>query len=338
MLNIGMDVHLKRTSLCVLDQNGKTLSERTIRGSWDKVIEEVIKVKQEYHERITVCFEASGGAGHLFDQLDKICDRVVVAHPGRTRLIFQSKRKNDRIDAQKLAKLVFLGEVPPVYMPGPQVRAWRQMIEHRDRLVKKRTRVKNEIRSLLHSQGVKAPYKLWNKAGLVWLSGLELESFPQLKLNLLLEELTFHQQSLRVVEKELARHAGKNPAVALLMTIPGVGIRTAECLVAYIDDPRRFGKPGEAASYFGLIPSLDSSAGKDRLGHITKQGPATARRLLVEAAWFAVRRSPSVKARFDRLVGNDPDRRKIAIVAIAHYLVRVSLSMLKSGECWREAA
>lgn len=262
----------------------------------------------------------------------------MVAHPGRVRLIFQSKRKNDRIDAQKLAKLVFLGEVPPVYMPGPQVRAWRQMIEHRDRLVKKRTRVKNEIRSLLHSQGVKAPYKLWNKAGLSWLSSLELASFPRLKLNLLLEELTFHQQSLRVVERELARHAQNHPAVALLMTIPGIGIRTAECLAAYIDDPRRFSKPGEAASYFGLVPRLDSSAGKDRLGHITKQGPATARRLLVEAAWFAVRRSPSVKARFDRLVGNDPDRRKIAIVAIAHYLVRVSLAMLKSGECWREAA
>ena len=108
--------------------------------------------------------------------------------------------------------------------------------------------------------------------------------------------------------------------------------------MAYIDVPDRFGRTKRIGSYFGLIPCQDQSAGKNHLGHITKQGPATVRRLLVEASWFAVKKSPTVRSYFERIVGGDPDRKKIAIVGVAHYLTRVSLAMLKSGECWREAA
>jgi transposase len=126
------------------------------------------------------------------------------------------------------------------------------------------------------------------------------------------------------------------PGVALLMTIPGIGPRTAEALAAYIDNANRFSSTRKAGSYFGWDPCQDASADKNRLGHITRDGPATVRKLMVEAAWQSVRRSPTIKAFYDRVTRNDPDRRKIAIVATAHYLTRVAVSMLKSGEVWRE--
>ena len=87
------------------------------------------------------------------DRLSKMASRVVVAHPGQVRLIFNTKRKNDRVDAGKLAKLLFLDEVPTVYVPGSETRDWRKMIEFRRSLVQKQTAIKNSIRSLLRGEG-----------------------------------------------------------------------------------------------------------------------------------------------------------------------------------------
>jgi len=119
------------------------------------------------------------------------------------------------------------------------------------------------------------------------------------------------------------------------MTIPGVGIRTAEAFLAYVDDARRFGAKAIGA-YLGLVPSQDASGGMNRLGRITKEGPRTLRGLLTEAAWQAKRRSPTIRALFERIRRDEPDRTKRALVAVAHHLSRVMLGMLESGEVWRE--
>jgi transposase len=341
MLFVGLDYHVKRSSLCVLDENGKKLLQRDVMGSWIKVIDALkqVKKKQGEGQQMSICYEASCGYGFLHDELKSFCRRVVVAHPGQLRLIFRSKRKNDRIDAYKLATLLFLDQVPMVWVPDPDIRAWRQTIEYRNRLVRKRARVKNEIRALLRSYGIVKARGLWTKRGISWLSELELpDEFSCLKLHMLLDELDHHVHQIKEVEKKLNRYSKSKPVVILLMTIPGIGVRTAESLAAYIGDPSRFGSASKAASYFGIVPCLDSSAGKDRYGHITKAGPPTARRLLVEASWVAVRRSAKVKAYYERVMKGDPDRKKIAIVAVAHYLLRVSLAMMKNGEVWDEAA
>ena len=82
--------------------------------------------------------------------ISQVAYRVVVAHPGQLRLIFRSKKKNDRADAEKLAKLLFLGEVPMVYVPNEDVRSWRQLVEYRHRLIAKRTRSKNALRAIIY--------------------------------------------------------------------------------------------------------------------------------------------------------------------------------------------
>ena len=109
-------------------------------------------------------------------------------------------------------------------------------------------------------------------------------------------------------------------------------------MVAYIDDPHRFRRTHQVGAYFGVVPCQDASAGSNRLGHITKDGPSTARKLLIEATWQVIRYSPKAKAFFDRVAGGKKDRRKIALVATAHYLLRCMLAMLQTGEVWREAA
>ena len=335
---VGLDYHQSRSSLCVLDQGGNKVLTREVKGSWPTVVEELRRVKSSIAatEPLALCFEASCGSGHLFDEFRKVADRVVVANPSQTRLIFRCKRKNDRIDAQKLALLLLIDRVPTVHIPSLSVREWRGMIMYRSRLVAKRTRVKNEVRSLLRNAGAIAPRGLWTKKGQHWLEQeAKLPEGSRLRLDLCLLELFNLHHQLKRVEKELNRWSRRHPGVALLRTIPGGGIRTAEALVAYIDDPTRFGRKTIGA-YFGLIPCQDQSGDHNRLGHITKQGPAAVRHLLLEASWFAVRKSKTVRAYFERIMGGDPDRRKIAIVATAHYLLRVSLALLKNNECWME--
>jgi transposase len=334
----GLDYHQSRSSICVLDQGGNKVLTREVKGSWTNVVEAMRQIKGTVSasEPLAVCFEASCGSGHLYDELRRVVDRVVVANPSRLRAIFSGKRKNDRLDAYKLSQALALNAVPKVHVPSLSVREWRGLIVFRSRLVSKRTRVKNEVRSLLRNAGAIAPRGLWTKKGLHWLEReAALPEGSRLRLDLCLYELSNLKRQLSRVEKELNRRARNHPGVMLVKTIPGIGVRTAEAVVAYIDDPDRFGRKSIGA-YFGLIPCQDQSGGHNRLGHITKQGPPEVRRLLIEASWFAVRKSKTVRAYFDRIVGDDPDRRKIAIVAVAHYLARVSLALLKNNECWLE--
>jgi transposase len=330
-----MDVHLRQTTVCILDENGKRVKMETVKGAWDKVVVELAKVPAPFE----VCFEASCGYGHLHDRLIRMARKVVVAHPGQLRLIFRSKRKNDRVDAEKLAKLLFLDEVPPVHVPSVEVRSWRAMIEHRQRLLQERVRVKNTLRALLRTHGLAAPKGLWTNVGRRWIAE---QVFPTpmdaLQRDIHLERLGSTQQMVRRVETLLEQIAEKNAGVTLLMGIPGVGIRTAEAVMAYVDDPARFGSVKEYGSYFGLIPCQDASAGKNHLGHITRQGPPTVRKLLTEASWQGIRRSKTIRAYYERIRQDNPERKKIALVATAHYLLRVMAAMLRTGEVWRQEA
>jgi len=335
MRYVGMDVHWRQTTICILDENGRRVKLMTVRGPWEKVLSKLRRIEGRWQ----ACFEASCGYGWLYERLKTMAEKVTVAHPGQLRLIFRSKRKNDRVDAEKLAKLLYLDEVPAVYVPSAPVRSWRAMIEHRQRLIRERVRIKNQLRALLRTHGIVAAKGLWARRGKQWLGRLHFAmELDALQRDILTERLDAVEAMIRRVEQALARIGERHPAICMLREIPGVGIRTAEAVVAYVDDPHRFGRIREAGSYFGLVPCQDQSAGTNRLGHITRQGPATVRKLLTEAAWQAIRRSPRVRAYFERIRQDNPERRKIAVVATAHYLLRVMLAMWRTGEVWRDEA
>ena len=329
---VGLDYHLRTSTIVMLDAHGKRVTQRTIRGHWSKMVQWL----RQQNKPMAICFEASCGYGVLYERLSTFAKRIVVAHPANLRLIFRSKRKNDRIDAQKLATLLLLDQVPAVHVPKLDVRAWREAIEFRRRQVDTRTRIKNQLRALLRGQGVVMPREirgLWTRKGRRWLEGLTWSTpLTQVRCQILLQQLDDAERMVGRITRELDRIAASHPGVKLLRTIPGVGPRTAEAVVAYIDDPHRFARTNRIGSYFGLIPCQDSSAGVNRLGHITKAGPATARKLLVEASWGCVRRCPQIKAIFDRITAGKKERRRIALIAVTHKLCRIMLAMLKSGE------
>jgi transposase len=356
---VGLDVHSRQSSIEILNDRGQTVKRQTIHGSPDDVVGELAKLPHPF----SICYEASCGYGALHEKLMPLAKRVVVAHPGQLRLIYKTKRKNNRFDAGKLGKLLYLDVVPAVHVPKLDVRQWRGAIEFRHKLLARRVALKNQIKGLLRGLHIEPPKGLWSRKGMKWLKELgqeqaqreqaqkehaqkdqapdqapaaKLSGMDALRRDLLSEELSEINGKIKRVEIELAKIAEKHPGVQLLMTIPGVGIRTAEAVVAYVDDINRFSRMKQLGTYFGLVPCQDASASVNRLGHITREGPATVRKMLCEAGWQAVRRSKKVRGWFDRIVGNDPDRRKIANVAVARKLIVVMGAMLRSGEAWRE--
>src|SRR5215467_8129712 len=238
MFYVGLDIHDQRIASCVLGEAGQVTRRAQVR-----TIDEMMRILEALPDRFEVCYEASCGYGHDHDALSPIAARVTVAHPGRLRLIFRSRDKNDRKDAERLAKLLYLGEAPAVHVSALEVRTWRELINCRGQVIAKRTRAKNALRALLRGAGVVPPRHpaLWTKAGLAWLRQLELPTVSQqLRRDLLLEEVEALHRQVRRIEQQLSRRAQQTPAVARLRSIPGVGIRTAEAVAAFIDDPHRF--------------------------------------------------------------------------------------------------
>jgi len=336
MYYVGLDVHARSISVCILDEVGKVVKKMTYQGWWGGFPK---WLRRRIEGRFAAVFEATCGYGWFFDQLTALGARVSVAHPGHLRLIFHCKRKTDRIDAEKLAKLLYLDMVPPVHVPSIHTRQWRELIEYRHRVVSRRTRAKNSLRTLLRTYAIEGPKGLWTKRGRAWLKDLALPGLTvELRRDQFVEDLERLTGQIGRAEAVLDGIADRHPGVGLLRTIPGVGVRTAEAVVAYIDRPARFRRNQCVGAYFGLVPCEDSSAGKRRLGHITKDGPATVRKLLCEAAWQVVRRDAGMRAYFERICRGKKDRRKIAITATAHRLVRAMHAMLLTGEVWRGAA
>lgn len=335
MYYVGIDVHQRRSSVEILDCHGALYKRFEVRGSRAEL---VAKIVAETPQPYAVAYEASCGYGYLHDALVRIAARVEVAHPGHLRLIFRSKQKFDRADASKLVKLLFLGEIPRIHIPPPQVRAGRSLVEFRQRLVAARVAVKNQIKALLRGLGIEySPGKrLWCKEGLRWLETLPLESLDGFRRDTLWAELRRHTRSIRRVNGQLLRYVGPDRRMALLQTIPGIGLQTAAAFLVYVDQIERFHRVRQVGSYFGMVPRQDTSAGHVRLGHITKNGPGTMRKLLCQASWRAIQKSPTLRARYENIRKNSKDRKKLAVTAIGHHLLRVMTAMLRSGEVWRE--
>jgi len=170
MFHVGFDIHTRHISICALDEKGQVAQRSRVRG-----IQDMLRVLAGLPGRFEVCYEASCGYGHYHDLLRPLAARVLVAHPGQLRLIFRSKNKNDRNDAERLAKLLYPGEAPTVHVPSLEVRSWRELINCRSQVIAKRARAKNTARALLRSAGVTPPGQpgLWTKKGLAWLRQLD---------------------------------------------------------------------------------------------------------------------------------------------------------------------
>jgi transposase len=177
------------------------------------------------------------------------------------------------------------------------------------------------------SQGVQKKYKLWTKAGREEMEQLPLLPYAAQRRKQLLQSLDGLEAEISELDRRVADEARQRPEAVRLMTHPGVGPVTALALVLTLGPANRFESAKQVGSYFGLIPSEDSSGGKQRLGRISKQGSSFLRFLLVEAGQTAARLDPQLKRFYRRLAARK--NRSVAKVAVARKLATRLYLMLR---------
>jgi transposase len=197
-----------------------------------------------------------------------------------------------------------------------------------------RTRIMNQLQALAMNEGQRRKKKLWSEAGRAQLEKLPLAAWASRRRKDLLELLDRMNPSIGELTAAIEREARKWPEVLRLMTHPGVGPITALAFVLIIGDPERFQCGKQIGSYVGLIPCEDSSANKQRLGHITKQGSSLLRFLLGEAALAAARWDADWRRRYAHLALRR--QRNIAKVAMARRLAVRMYWMWRNSWEYRE--
>ena len=280
-----------------------------------------------------VALEATSGAEKVTSVLQARGIRVIVANTRRLRSISQAKAKTDKLDAQTLARLLMSGLLDEVWTPDERTRTLRRLTNRRERIVRARSRAKNEAHGVLARNLCERPpvTDAFGKSGRRWFATLELPVDERLTLDGCLRQVDFLEAEVEALEREIARHALAWPQILRLMSVPGVNVNTAATFMASVGDIRRFSSPRKLVSYLGLDPRVHQSGGTPaRHGRISKEGPSEARHMLGEVAWKVTLTAGPLRAFFERIRARRGSQ--VAATATARKLVVLFWHMLTSEE------
>jgi transposase len=317
MMIIGVDYHPSDQYIAFVDTETGECGERRLNHSEG----EAEKFYRELAARgvsVRVGMEATGYSRWFERLLAELSIELWIGDAAEIKTRRVRKQKTDRNDAALLLKLLLEDNFPRIWVPDPENRDLRQLLWHRHRLVQMRTPIMNQLQALAMNEGQRRKKKLWNEQGRAQLKKLPLAPWASRRRKDLLELLDRMNPPIEELTRAVEQEARKRPEVLRLMTHPGVGPLTALAFVLIIGTPERFQCGKQIGSYVGLIPSENSSAGHQRLGHITKQGSPLLRFLLVEAAQAAARCDTDWRRRYLHLAMRR--QRSIAKVAMARRL------------------
>jgi transposase len=290
---VGLDIHKKTISFCVKLADGTIVKEGNIvanRASLDGWMAEL-------PEPWTAAMEATLFTSWIYDHLKPHGVQVKVANPSMLKAISASKRKNDQIDAAKIADLLRANLLPECYMAPTAIRESRRTLRYRNLLVKQMTMTKNKVSAMLMECGIEYnKEKLHQKKYFRQL--LDTSEFLPESLPPLLRLSRTMVDSFSKMEKQLVKSLEKEPAlqerVERLMTIPGVGPITALSWALETGEIARFHNYKQAVSYCGLCGAEISSAGKQQRTPLSKQRNKQLQSVLIEAAKLAPRFNPEL--------------------------------------------
>ena len=314
---IGVDYHPSFQQIAFLAEATGEYCERRLNHS-DGEVEKFYRDLKLRGVQVQVGMEATGYSRWFERLLAELDFEVWIGDPAEIQARRVKKQKTDRKDAQLLLKLMVEDRFPRIWVPSPQNRDMRQLLWHRHRLVQMRTRIMNQLQALAMNEGYRWKKKLFSEQGREQLEKLALAPWASRRRQELLELLDRLHPMIEELTAAAEQEAKKRPEAARLMTHPGVGPLTALAYVLIVGNPNRFHRGKQIGNYVGMIPSEDSSGGKQRLGHISKQGNSLLRFLLVEAAQAAVRDNADWRRRYLHLAMRR--HRSIAKVAMGRRL------------------
>jgi transposase len=327
---IGVDLHKKSITVCVMDQVRKVLARKTINC---KETSEIVDFCRKFRP-FKVVLEATASYPWFVELVEPLADEVILANPKKLRIIAESTKKTDKLDAQILAEFLVLGMIPRAYQPTPRQREHRTLIRHRQYLQGRITSVRSKIHHILSNYNADRKDVFSDKGGPAYFKEVLLSDADRFVVKQLWALWQNFVAQRTALTKKIKAFIAKAPQRekedrALLMTAPGVGFVTAEVVLSELGDVGRFRNAKAVAAYAGLVPVVRQSGDKrSRDMRITKEGSGLLRWALVESAWRLVGSSPKWSAMFARLKERKGSKR--AIVAVARKLLCVLYAMLRT--------
>ncbi len=285
-----------------------------------------------------VVIEATGNCMAVSRVLSPFVARVVIANPLQVKAIAQAHVKTDKIDAGTLASLRAAGYLPEIWTPDAATERMRRLAARRFQIVRHRTRIKNEVHSILHAHLIpRCPHAdLFSGVGRAWLLRQPVPEDERGAIERHIRELDRLTDDLAAIDKDIATDALNDDGVARLLTITGINLTVAAGIVAAIGDINRFSSPQKLVSYFGLNPRVrQSGLGAAHHGRISKAGRSHARAMLVEAAWAAAKTPGPLHAFFVRIRAKRGHQ--VAAVALARKLAVLCWHLLTKQTDYRWA-
>jgi transposase len=254
---------------------------------------------------------------------DRSIDCIVV-NPADIPINDKERRhKTDARDCRKIARSLRANELQALYVPSEQAEDDRQLVRTRSAMVRKQTRVKNQIKAALHHSGTPVPDRCemshWSRGFITWLQGLfDARASRKQSMAVYIEELLALRQQINDVTRKiraLAQTDGYRPIAELLVSIPGISMTSAMIVITELVDVKRFKDLDHLASYVGLIPGTDSSGETERTTGLTKRRNNPLRVVLIESAWTTIRLDPEMQAAFERTCRRMAKNRAIIVIA-----------------------
>lgn len=328
---LGIDLHLKRTYVVLMDAEGEVIDERRLPN-----VEMAGYLEQYVPHKTYAVLEATRNWPFMYDLLADHVARVELAHPKEVKSIASAAVKTDRIDAGVLAHLARLNYLPTAYAAPKKVRDLRQYTRHRKWLVEQRTQAKNRIRAVLAGYNLATLSNLFGVKGRVFLEEVINDLRPAAR-RVVRDHLALSDQlgeRIQALEESIPLTSEQEQAVKLLMSMPGIHKISAMTILAEIGDIARFLSPKALCNWAGLTPRVRKSDAIVRHGRISKQGSRYLRGAMVQSATVASRFSPrwyQVHEHLARRIG-----KRGAKVAVARRMLTVIYYMLKRNQPYQE--
>lgn len=332
---VGIDLHKDTLTVCVYCGCCGEIEFRKFYCRCRTQIAEFFAALPRPH---VVAIEAVGFYRWLWDLLEPIVEKLVLADATAARALAGRRLKTDREDAQNVAELLAAGRLPLAYAPPMEVQILKDQTRHRNQLSRLHARVLHQVKSLMNANNRPGPARLQSEGLIRYLKGFE-GKLPERHVAILwkcVDQLTLIERQMAQAEIEL-RHLLTNErfrdTAALLQTFPGVGMIVAATVLAEVGDFHRFTYRKAIACYAGLHPRVFASGGKQRQGHIAKTGPRDLRWVLQQAAWVAIRCEPGIKKmwlKMSRSAG-----KKAAAVGIARKLLTWMWTAVLKGQLYQ---
>jgi transposase len=260
----------------------------------------------------------------------------IVVHPASIEIASRDRVKTDKRDSLKIATQLSSGRLKSINVPSLQREAYRAITRLRDKLVKDRTRISVQIKAFLNLNGMidhNDTKRITKKAILeILLIANDCERFFYLKS--LSKRWIDIDKEIHLINSKLKEQASEEPDLErIYQSFPGIGPLVSRILINELGDMSQFKNEKALFSYTGLTPQEYSSGEHTRQGHISRQGKPILRKILVQAAWSAVRKNGPLKEAYERI--SEKAGKKRAIIGVARRLIGQIRSCLQKNEIYK---